>query len=106
MISLTLERKEEAMIPKYYIQDLVLHKELLFVEKELFINTMKRQDSKYIFASYNVSESDKTENKRFLNHSTSFEVVGKLLNTYLDSKLPLERFSQESKEFKDFMPIS
>ena len=42
MISLTLESKEDAMTPKYYIQDLVINKELLYVAKELFINTMKR----------------------------------------------------------------
>ena len=93
------------MRPKYYIEDVIKLNEMLFVGTELFINTKKRQDSKYIFASYNVSQSIETSNENSDQKSGSLGFVGQLLNTYLDSNLPLERFTQESKDNKDLMPI-
>ena len=54
-----------------------------------------------------MSESKDKGKKRIIKSSASFEAFGKLLNPYLDLKLklPLERFTQKSKEYKDFMPI-
>lgn len=94
------------MTPKYYIENVVKQKEeLLFVGDELFINTKKRQDSKHTFASYNVSQWTKKSREKSLKKSSSLEVLEQIFNPYLDLKLPLERFTQQSKEDKDLMPI-
>ena len=46
-----------------YIKDVIARQELLFVEDQLWINTLKRQDQKNMYQSFNVS--DEIEKKVF-----------------------------------------
>ena len=51
------------MLPMCYIKDVIARQELLFVEDQLWINTLKRQDQKNMYQSFNVS--DEIEKKVF-----------------------------------------